>query len=377
MKTNQPIPVLHIIKSLGRGGAETLLPETLIKHDQHAFQFHYIYFIPWKDQMVGAIKAAGGVVTAMPAGNNLSIMAKIPAIVKYVRKHNIRLIHCHLPWAGITGRIVGKLTGVPVVYTEHNLWERYHKLTYHLNKITYSSQERVIAVSAEVAASIRNNHHKNKPHVQVVLNGINTEKFRRTGQPEVNIRTKFNIPAQAILIGITCVFRAQKRLTTWLEIAHALHQKFPDVHFIIIGDGVLKDEIHAKAAALNTNGYVHFAGLQTEIRPYLETLDIFMMSSEFEGLPIALLEAMSMEVMPACTNAGGISELVKDEINGIVVPVASPMLLVSRLEPYLADVSKIREMGRHARATVIADFSMEKMVGELEQIYRETLKQPS
>src|SRR5687768_3354801 len=106
MKQQEPIPVLHIIKSLGRGGAETLLPETLIKHYQVTFQFHYIYFIPWKDQMVGAIRAAGGEVTALPATNNLAIMAKIPAIVKYVRKHKIRLIHCHLPWAGITGRIV-------------------------------------------------------------------------------------------------------------------------------------------------------------------------------------------------------------------------------------------------------------------------------
>ncbi len=377
MQQNKVIPVLHIIKSLGRGGAETLLPETLLKHDQVGYRFHYIYFIPWKDQMVGAIKAAGGTVTAMPAGNNLAIMSKIPAIVRYVRKHNIRLIHCHLPWAGITGRIVGKITGVPVVYTEHNLWERYHKLTYHLNKLTYSSQEQVIAVSAEVAASIKKHHKKAKPRVHVVLNGINTGKFQRTGTPAIDIRAQFGIPSDAILIGITCVFRAQKRLTTWLEIAHVLHQKFPTARFLIIGDGVLKEEIHAKAAALNTSGYLHFAGLQTEIRPYLEALDIFMMSSEFEGLPIALLEAMSMEVMPACTNAGGISELVKDEANGIVVPVANPMLLATRLEPYLADVSKIRAMGRKARETVIEGFSMEKMVGELEEIYRETLKQQS
>lgn len=373
MNTTEPIHILHIIKSLGRGGAETLLPETLIKHDQSRYRFHYIYFIPWKDQMVGAIRQAGGVVTCYSAKNNLAIMAKIPAITKYVKENGIRLIHCHLPWAGIAGRIVGRITGVPVVYTEHNLWERYHKLTYHLNKITYSSQERVIAVSAEVANSIKNHHKNKKPAVQVVLNGINTSKFSTEYKSEVNIRQQFGIPVEAVLIGITCVFRAQKRLTTWLEIARLIHDEYPHTHFIIIGDGVLKEEIFAKAAELETAAYVHFAGLQTEIRPYLVAMDIFMMSSEFEGLPIALLEAMSMEVMPACTEAGGISELVKDGVNGVLVPVANPLLLAEKLRPFIEDRSAIDAMGVSARKTVIDHFSMEKMVGELETIYLETL----
>ena len=370
----EPIHILHIIKSLGRGGAETLLPETLAKHDQHKYRFHYIYFIPWKNQMVSAIESEGGRVACYSAKNNLAIMAKIPAIAGYVRKHNIKLIHCHLPWAGIAGRIVGRITGVPVVYTEHNLWERYHKLTYHLNKITYSSQEKVIAVSDEVAQSIRKHHHNVKPAVQVVLNGINTSKFSEIFQTDLDVRKQYGIAPTAVVIGITCVFRAQKRLTTWLEIAHEIHKKYPDVRFLIMGDGVLRNEIHARAAELQTAEYVHFAGLQTEIRPYLKALDIFMMSSEFEGLPIALLEAMSMEVMPACTDAGGISELVKDNVNGVLVPVANPMLLVEKLEPFLAQPAKIRTIGLNARKTVIEGFSMEKMVGELETIYRETVK---
>jgi glycosyltransferase involved in cell wall biosynthesis len=377
MQKSDKINILHIIKSLGRGGAETLLPETLIKHDQSKYRFHYIYFIPWKNQMVAAIQHAGGTVTCLKANNNLAIMSKVARIVSYVKKNNIRLIHCHLPWAGIVGRIVGKITGIPVVYTEHNVWERYHKLTYFLNKLTYSSQEKVIAVSAEVANSIKTNHHKSTPGIQVVLNGINTEKFSKQYHTDKDIRMDFGIPPDAILIGITCVFRAQKRLTTWLEIAAKLHVNHPLTHFIIIGDGVLREQVHTKARELRSAAYIHFAGLQTEIRPYLKAMDIFMMSSEFEGLPIALLEAMSMEVMPACTDAGGISELVKDQGNGVLVPVAEPGLLVTKLEEYLRDINKIRGMGAKARETVINNFSMEKMVGEIETIYSESLNNQS
>ncbi|HYH14212.1 MAG TPA: glycosyltransferase [Flavisolibacter sp.] len=377
IKANKPTPVLHIIKSLGRGGAETLLPETLGKHDKEKYQFHYIYFLPWKYQMVNAIEKAGGMVTCLSAKNNVAIIRKVFAIAKYVKKHQIKLIHCHLPWAGIVGRMVGKLTGVPVVYTEHNTWERYHKLTYFLNKLSFSSQNKVIAVSADVAKSIQSHYKSHNPNVQVVANGIDTEKFSPNIIIDRNVRKELGIPENAVVIGLTCVFRKQKRVPVWLEIAKKLHDRFSGTHFIIVGDGVLKDEINAKAESLNTHNYVHFVGLQTEIRPYLKAMNVFMMSSEFEGLPIALMEAMSMGCMPACTSAGGIGELINDNSNGVLVPVNDPMQLVDRLSEYLNNPEDIQAKGQVARQTVINGFSMQKMVSEIEAIYDNLLNQKS
>jgi glycosyltransferase involved in cell wall biosynthesis len=273
----------------------------------------------------------------------------------------------------MAARIVGRMTGVPVVYTEHNKWERYHKLTYLLNKFTFGSQQRVIAVSAEVANSIKTNYGKAKPLVQVVANGTDTLKYSRAQNMGNDIRAALNIPATATVIGITCVFRAQKRLTTWLEIAQALHAKNPDTFFIIVGDGPLKEEIHAKAKTLGTDKYVFFAGLQTETRPYFAAMDIFMMSSEFEGLPIALLEAMSMNCVPACTAAGGIPEVIKDGENGVLVPVQEPMKLVERLLALIQQPGEVTNMKQAARETVINSFSMKKMVGELETIYNDLI----
>jgi len=369
LRHTSPIPVLHIIKSLGRGGAETLLPETLAQHDTNKFNFHYIYFLPWKNQMVDAIQKAGGFVTCIPAKNNIAIMSKAFRIAAYVKKHKIKLIHCHLPWAGIVGRLVGKLTGVPVVYTEHNSWERYHKFTYLLNKFSFFSQEQVIAVSADVANSIKTHYKRTKPQIDVVLNGINTDKFSPNSPTGRNIRQELNIPAHATVIGLACVFRKQKRVSVWLEIAKQLHGRFPDTHFIIAGDGPLRAEIDAKASELNTGNFVHFVGLQTEIKPYLQAMDIFMMTSEFEGLPIALMEAMSMECMPACTTAGGIGELINDNINGILVPVSTPLQLVERLSACLEDPSTIKAMGKAARETVVARFGMPQMVAQIETLY--------
>jgi L-malate glycosyltransferase len=369
------IPVLHIIKSLGRGGAEILLPETLRQHDKVKFHFHYIYFLPWKNQVVEEIQQAGGTVVCMPAKNNLRIILKAREIATYIREHKIQLVHCHLPWAGIVGRLAGRLTGVPVVYTEHNKWERYHRITYHLNKLSFSNQKVVIAVSGEVARSIKTHYHKAKPDVQVVLNGADTHKYSIDQPVQRDIRKELSIPATDIVIGIACVFRAQKRLTIWLEIAHSLRKKNPNISFIVVGDGVLKEEIAAKAKELDTAKYVHFVGLQTDTRPFFKAMDIFMMSSEFEGLPIALLEAMSMNCVPACTAAGGIPEAIEDGVNGLLVPVEQPLQLVDKIEGMLQQPGKLQQMKKAARETVINSFSMQKMVGHLEVIYNSLIKQ--
>src|SRR5690606_28751889 len=109
------LKILHVIKSLGRGGAETLLPETLKLHNMSQFSFHYVYFLPWKDQMVQSIQEAGGEVTCFSARNNLSILLQYGRLAAYIRKHSIDLVHCHLPWAGFLGRLIHRFAGIPVI----------------------------------------------------------------------------------------------------------------------------------------------------------------------------------------------------------------------------------------------------------------------
>jgi glycosyltransferase involved in cell wall biosynthesis len=372
--SDSQVHILHIIKSLGRGGAETLLPESLRKHNKCIYQFHYLYFLPWKNQLVENLENAGGEVVCFPAKNNLGILLKLRQIGDYVKKHNIQLIHCHLPWAGIVGRLVGLVTKVPVVYTEHNKWERYHKVTYFVNKLSFSNQQRVVAVSAEVANSIKRHYSNPKPFVQVILNGVDTDKFSASHENEYNVRAALKIPANSIVIGVTCVFRAQKRLDVWLDVASNIQAKFPNVHFVIVGDGVLKSMVDEKAKLLAIQN-LHFAGLQSNVRPWLKAMDMFMMTSEFEGLPIALLEAMSMKCMPVCTAAGGIGEIIENDKNGFLVPVETPFLLVDKLTAFLLQPEQLPQFKEAARQTVVDRFSLQVMVDELEALYADVLRE--
>ncbi len=361
------IKILHIIKSLGRGGAEMLLPETLKLHDRKKFDFHYIYFLPWKDQMVESIQKIGGKVTCISAKNNLELIGKYPEVIKYCRNENIDLVHCHLPWAGFLGRLIYRKTGIPVLYSEHNMQERYHFITKAINRLTFNSQSLAIGVSEDVSKSIRSNINPTIP-VKTILNGVNTESFTRT---ENNlIKQHFNIPSGALVIGNVAVFRFQKRLIEWLQVFKKIQDTNTRKLFgIIVGAGPLEQEVHAEVERLNLNESVFFPGLQTNVKPYFEAMDVFMMSSSFEGLPIALLEAMSMECAIISTNAGGIKEVIRDGKDGLLCDVNQWKDLEVLANKVISDQKLMKELGANARERVKSEFSMVKMVKELEENY--------
>lgn len=366
------IKILHIIKSLGRGGAETLLPESLKLHNQDKFEFHYIYFLPWKNQMVGEIGEAGGVITCFEANNNIRLMLRVADIIAYSLKHEIVLIHCHLPWAGFLGRRVYQKTGIPVLYTEHNKQERYHRITFFLNKFTFNKQSAAIAVSEDVKHSILKNIQPRIP-VITVLNGVNTVAYCRDVEAGKKLRKSLDIPSEALVVGTIAVFRFQKRLVEWLQVFSEVHKKNPSIHGIIVGDGPLKEEILAELDRLGLTSVIHMAGIQTEVRPYLSAMDIYLMTSSFEGLPIALLEAMSMECAIVTTSAGGIGEVITDGQHGMLSPVESWMDLGEKVSKLINNDVIRHRLAANARLRVKEAFSMQRMVTQLEEIYLEYL----
>jgi len=366
------VRVLHIIKSLGRGGAEMLLQETLKEHDQNRYEFHYIYFLPWKDQMVEGLKAGHGIVAPMPAKNNLLIMTKYSAIIKYIKTHQIDLVHAHLPWAGFVSRLVFRFSKIPVIYSEHNIQDRYHWITKTINRLTFNWQTKVIAVSGDVAASIQKSIHPKIP-VQTILNGVNTRSFVRDNALRESQRKALGLGEDDILIGTIAVFRFQKRLKEWIDVIQKIQQQHPNVKACIVGDGILKPEIMEHVKARGMEDHIIFPGLQTDVKPWLSAFDIFMMTSSFEGLPIALLEAMSMECAVVCTDAGGIKEVIRDGEDGFLVPVDSWSQIETPLTRLISQPEQIKKYGQQARHRVETAFSMKVMVSQIEECYDQVL----
>ncbi len=364
--------VFHLIKSLGRGGAEVLLAEGLAVADRERFAYGYGYFLPWKDTVVPALEAQGADVVCFDASDNARILLAARRVAQHLKTWNADLVHAHLPVAGAVARIAGRLAGVPVVYTEHNLMERYHPITRRLNLATWNRQARAIAVSADVADSIQR-HTGDRVPVQTVLNGVNVRSYDPAEYDGRAVRAQWGIPTDAPLVGMIAVFRSQKQLPHWLAVARRVLDAVPEAHFLLVGDGPLRAEVEAGIREHGLQDRVHLAGLQEEVRPYLAAFDAYLMTSQFEGLPIALLEAMAMGVPPVVTAVGGIPELVTMGEDGYVRRYGALDALASDLTRLLRDGAHRRTLGRAARQTVVDGFSMERMQGELEAIYERVI----
>ncbi len=361
------IRVFHLIKGLGVGGAESLLSEGLAVADRGRFEFGFGYFLPWKDQLVETLESLGGEVTCFDAGSPLAMARSIPRVARFLKDWRADLVHCHLPLSGVVGRLAGGRAGVPVIYTEHNLQERYHPATAWANRLTWRRQTRALAVSGEVEASIQR-HLGDRVPVERVLNGIRVEAFSRNGAgPET--RRHLGIPDTAPVVGTVAVFRRQKRLDQWFDVAGRLGSTLPDLHFLVVGDGPLRAEVEARAGRLGER--MHLVGFRDDVAPYLSAMDVFLMTSEHEGLPLALLEAMASELAVVATGVGGIPEVIEDGRSGFLSASAeSAVDLVSRL---VADRVLRDRIGGQARRRVAESFSMERMARALERIYLDVL----
>ena len=165
----------------------------------------------------------------------------------------------------------------------------------------------------------------------------------------------------------------QKRLVEWVALAARIRDARPDARFLLIGDGPLRAEVEAAITHHGLGASLLLPGLQEDVRPWLQAMDLYVMSSKFEGLPVALLEAMACGLVPVCTAVGGIAQVIEQDTSGITVPPDDVMDLAEPVLALFADPERRARMATAARDRVARAFSVDTMAGELLGIYRGVL----
>ena len=368
----KPTRVLWLIKGLGLGGAEKLLVLATPYLDRTRFQYEVAYFLPWKSAVVPDLEQAGLPVTCLNHTHPLDLRV-VGGLARFLRERRIDLVHAHLPYAGVVGRLAARLVGAAAVYTEHNVQERFHALSRLANQATARLCDRIIAVSDEVSASLRSSPLLHGIPVRTVPNGVDVPSLQREAAESDGVRGEFGIAPDQPIVGVVNVFRPQKRLDLWIRVARRIADGEPAAAFLVVGDGQHRQDLVALARRMGLEGQMHFPGLRRDAPRLMAAFDVFMLSSIYEGLPVAVLEAMALARPIVAMRVGGLPGVVQDGRHGYLVDPDDPEALADRVLHLLRNPSIRRAMGEAARARVQEAYSIEQMVRATEDVYVEVL----
>ncbi len=365
--------ILVLIKGLGVGGAERLLEASLPYLNRDRFSYQIGYLLPWKTALVPAFVEAGVPVHCLDMGSpgDLRVVMRLVALL---RREQIDLVHAHLPVAGIWGRVAARLAGVPrVVYTEHNVPQRYARLTRMLNHRTYRMNDIVIAVSDEVRRTIAG-YANGRPRILTVQNAVDVEALAATVADAAAVRREFGFPPQALVVTTVGNLTLKKGHAFLLEAARRVVARHPNARFLVIGQGPLARSLQAQADRLGLNGTVVFAGFRADAVRLLAASDVFVLSSLFEGLPVTLLEAMALGKPSVATRTGGIPEIT-DEGSSVLVAPGDVDALADGIGGLL-DLPALRlRLGAAAQERARSRYGVRHMVRAVEQLYADLLQE--
>ena len=361
-----PARVLVLAKGLGRGGAERLLVETARRLDPERFHVEVAYLLPWKDALVPELAAAGVPVHGL-RGAGLRGMAWPLRLRRLVRNGRVDLVHTHMPLPAAVARLVLPGRRPAFVHTEHNLWSRYRWATRWANRLTYRRNAAVVAVSEAVAASIGST----RVPVEVVVHGVELVAPAVDAAARLRARSALGLDPDVPVVGTVGNHTAKKDHATLLDAVARLATDVPDVQLVLVGSGPLTGELGARAQRLGIAERVHLVGSRPDARELLAALDVFALSSRFEGLPLALLEAMAAGLPVVATTVGGVPEVLTDGVDGLLVEPGDAGALQVALGKLLADPALARQLGARARLRAESfdiDRAAERIVGVYETV---------
>jgi glycosyltransferase involved in cell wall biosynthesis len=250
-------------------------------------------------------------------------------VASYCKSKNIELIHVHDSHAHTFAVMAHALFGLEVpIIVSRRVDFPISKSGLSLYKYNHPMVERILCVSKTIEEIMRRDVARPE-RLATVHSGIDTSRFEQSEKTSL-LTDEFNITAK-LLIGNVAALAPHKDYFTFISTAESLLNKGVDAHFFIIGDGPLKEEITATVAQSAFKDKFTFTGFRKDIPKILPCLDVFLITSETEGLGTSILDAFACKVPVVATRAGGIPEIVKHEITGLTAEVKNAEELASQV----------------------------------------------
>ncbi|MBI4241965.1 MAG: glycosyltransferase [Candidatus Rokubacteria bacterium] len=368
------IRILFVLTQAVRGGAEEVVLALLNRLDPLEFE--------------PALACPETLLDAMPEVRLMAVetfrasaeswvepreVSKLAAGIRRFRPH---LVNPHLFRSTLVAAPLAKWLGVPrVVETYHGreAWRRGPiKGSFLVDRIVSHWVDRVIAVS-EAARDFLVRAKRIRPSkVVVVPNGRDLSLFK-PGMAADGVRQELGLEPHVPVVGVVGRLEPQKGHLFVLDAFPSVLAELPEARLLIVGDGSLRRALEGRAARLGISGRVLFTGFRTDVPRLLDAMDLAVLPSLFEGMPLTAIEAAAMARPVVATRVDGTPEVVRDGITGRLVPPGDPVALGEAIRALLHDPSGARRMGEAGRARVLARFDLQAQVEATARVYREVV----
>jgi glycosyltransferase involved in cell wall biosynthesis len=272
-----------------------------------------------------------------------------------IRAESIDIMHAHLPNAHSLAGLLSKLTGKPALATIHS---RYLSMRdFEVHKLTQSHIQVVAKTGYFHALSLGILPRK----LRFIANGVDTEIFRPAGRTDY-LHSIIGIAPETALVGYIGRLSHEKGPEVFVQVASHVHKMLPDCHFVLVGEGPLREKLANDIDTLGLRNHVHMAGLQSDIFRVYPSLDLVVSTSYSEGMPLAVLEAMGSGLPVVATNVGGLIDIVEVGYTGMLNNVGDVAGMAHNIVSLMSDDFTREKMGKAARKRVEENFNLNESV---------------
>ncbi|HOW28316.1 MAG TPA: glycosyltransferase family 4 protein [Elusimicrobiota bacterium] len=373
MNPPRPIHIVQVSGSAQWAGGEVHLIQLMDTLRRRGFVFHVV--CPEPGPFIQRLIDKGIDCEMIPI-SPLGHPGPIRKLADRIRRWNASLVQSHGARSNFYTRLAARLAGVPCLSTVHNALQDYpisawkRGLYMLMDRATAALSTRTVCVARSLQEELLERIPSLAPTTTVIYNGVDTERFNPDHFQRNPIRESLKLENKWT-IGLVGRITLQKGHIYLLEALRTYGRYLPSFKLLIVGDGPLRSLLEYKVAYLGLRQNCRFLGVRQDIPEILSALDLVVLPSLSEGFPYAALESMAMRKPVIATAVNGVPEMIRPEVDGILVPPRN----VERLGAALMDLGrhpeKARALAESGYERVRADFSLSTMIDQWEKLYRE------
>ena len=370
LPVSDPVRVMHLIYRFQEGGAERVVLNIASKSERPAIRSAICSTVPassLKHQLPPEVPLFE---LQRRPGNDPSFVWQLYQLLRRERPH---ILHTHSWGTLCEGLVAGRMARVPaIVHLEHGTLQT-KKYQVRIQRWAWSKTNRLLAVCANVADRMAHTVGVPRAGIRVIRNGVDLRRFQLARRDEA--RRILDVPPGALVVGTAGRLAEVKDHFTLLNALRLVESSATPLLALIAGEGALRTALEARIVSLGLGDRVRLLGHCPNIEVVLAALDIFVLSSQSEGLPMAVLEAMASGLPVISTRVGGVDEIIEDGRTGLLVSPKSPDALANAIGLLAIDRGRRERMGAAGLEQATRRFSLEAMVADYRRLYFEVARE--